>query len=72
MEWEKISVNVLSDNRLVSKIYKELIKLSTRKTKKSSQEMGQRHEQIFLQRRHTNGKNAQHHLTSGKYKSKPQ
>ena len=30
-EWEKIFANVLSDKRPVSKIYKELIKLNTRK-----------------------------------------
>ena len=32
MEWEKIFANDISDKRLVSKIYKELIKLHTRKT----------------------------------------
>ena len=30
-EWEKIFVNDLSDKRLVSKMYKELIKLNTQK-----------------------------------------
>ena len=39
--------------------------------------MGRRHEQTFLQRRHingqqTHGKNAPHHLSSGKHKPKPQ
>jgi len=32
MEWEKIFANEISDKRLVSKIYKELIKLNTQKT----------------------------------------
>ena len=43
-EWEKIFANDISDKELVSKIYKELIKLNTQKTKKSSEEMGKRHE----------------------------
>ena len=75
-EWEKISANVLSDKELVSKIYKELIKLTTQKNKQSSQEMGRRHSQTFPQRGHTNSqtheKNVPHHLASGKHKSKSQ
>ena len=33
MEWEKTPADVLSGKELVSKIYKELIKLSTQRTK---------------------------------------
>ena len=37
-EWEKILANDILDKRLVSKIYKELIKLDTQKTIQSSNE----------------------------------
>ena len=40
---QKISANGISDKKLVSKIYKELVKLNTPK-------MGRRHEQTFLHR----------------------
>ena len=34
-EWEKIIANETTDKRLVSKMYKELIQLNTRKTTQS-------------------------------------
>ena len=43
MEWEKISVNQVSDKKLISKIYKELIQLNSIKPnnaiKKLSEDM---------------------------------
>ena len=48
MEWEKIFTNDISDKELVSKIYKELIKLNTPKIVNPSQKMKRRHEQTFF------------------------
>ena len=49
-EWEKIIANETKDQGLISKIYKQLMQLN----KQSNQNMGKRHKQTFLQRRHTN------------------
>ena len=53
-EWEKIIANEATDKELISKIYKPLLQLNSRKIRDPIKE-GQRTKQIFLQRRHTNG-----------------
>ena len=52
-EWEKIIANETTDKGLISKIYKQLIQLNTRK--QSDQKVRIRPKQTFLQRRHTDG-----------------
>ena len=41
-EWEKIIANEATDKQLISKIYKQLIQLNSRKNKQPNQKMGQR------------------------------
>ena len=57
-EWEKIIANETTDKGLISKIYKQLIQLNTRKTKtkyqKNKRKVGKR-PKTFLQRIHTDG-----------------
>ena len=52
-EWKKIIANEATDKELISKIYKQLLQLNSRKI--NNQKMGQRIKQTFLQRRHTDG-----------------
>ena len=54
-EREKIIANETTDTGLISKIYKQLIQLNTRKTNHPMKKMGKRPKQTFLQRRHTDG-----------------
>ena len=54
-EWEKILANETTDKGLISKIYKQLIQLTTRKNKQPNQKVGKRPKQTFLQRRRTDG-----------------
>ena len=54
-EWEKITANETTDKELISKIYKWLLQLNSRKINDRIIKMGQRTKQTFLQRRHTDG-----------------
>ena len=54
-EWEKIIANKATDKELISKIYKQLMQLNSRKINNPIKKMGQRTKQTFLQRRHTDG-----------------
>ena len=54
-DWEKIISNEATDKGLISKIYKQLLQLNSRKINYPIKKMGQRSKQTFLQRRHTDG-----------------
>ena len=51
-EWEKIIANEANDKELISKVYKQLLQLNSRKINNLILKMGQRTKQTFLQRRH--------------------
>ena len=54
-DWEKIIANEATDKGLISKIYKQLLQLNSRKINDQIKKMGQGTKQTFLQRRHTDG-----------------
>ena len=53
-EWKKIIANEATDKELISKIYKQLLKLNSEKQTTQSK-VGQRTKQTFFQRRLTDG-----------------
>ena len=54
-EWEKVISNEATDKQSISKIYKQLLQLNSRKINDPIKKMGQRTKQTFLQRRHADG-----------------
>ena len=75
-EWKKIIANEATDEELISKIYKQLLKLNSRKLTTQSRNGPKNSTDISPKKTYrwlTNtGKDAQHHSLSEKCKLKPQ